>query len=404
MDRALDELLHDHSRELEARRGWADRESDGMAVPHSGAKAGFQPCAASDTELAEPAPDLAGRPSLPAQRGPAAMSLLSVVAASRNDGHGLHRLPRMQVFIDGLADQVARFGRDVELVLVDWNPPRDHPPLSEVLTAPATRGFVVRVITVPPEVHAGLSISSNLSFFQMIAKNVGIRRAEGEAVLATNIDIRLSDGLFLDSTGDVPDRRVYRTDRVDIAFDPGMTVDAGVLRGSPAIRVHKKTGMYYPGVGMRHQQVRGGASLARVALKNPVDFMRRATRRIDLARYRQAFISIFGLPQLHLNACGDFTLMTRKSWEELRGYPEWEVFSFHLEHSAGWSLESQTTLFDRLKDAGIPVLSDVDALEVAHAIWSGRKHGRWRTNLAGWGMSGRNLPETSLRAVSHSAH
>ncbi len=358
------------------------------------------------------------------------MSLLSVVAASRNDGHGLHLLPRMQVFIDGLADQVARFGRDVELVLVDWNPPRDHPPLSEVLTAPETKGFVVRVITVPPEVHAGLSISSNLSFFQMIAKNVGIRRAEGDAVLATNIDILLSDGLFLDSTGDVPDRRVYRTDRVDIAFDPGVTVDAGVLRGSPAIRVHKKTGMYYPGVGMRHQPVRGGASLARVALKNPVDFMRRATRRIDLARYRQAFISIFGLPQLHLNACGDFTLMTRKSWEELRGYPEWEVFSwhldsillyqaaaagfsfeeladrpaFHLEHSAGWSLESQTTLFDRLKNAGIPVLSDVDALEVAHAIWSGRKHGRWRTNLAGWGMSGRNFPETSLRAVSHSAH
>ena len=358
------------------------------------------------------------------------MSLLSIVAASRNDGHGLHLLPRMQVFIDGLADQVERFGRDVELVLVDWNPPRDHPPLSEALTAPAARGFVVRVITVPPEVHSSLSVSDNLSFFQMIAKNVGIRRASGDAVLATNIDILLSDGLFLASTGDLPDRRVYRTDRVDVAFDPAETVDAKVLRRSPAIRIHRKTGMFYPGEGMKHQPVRGGRSLARVALKDPVDFVRRATRRVGLDRYRRAFITIFELPPLHLNACGDYTLMTRRSWAELRGYPEWEMFSwnldsillyqaaaagfsfeelvdrpaFHLEHSSGWSLESQATLFDRLKKAGVPVLSDVDAMEVAHSMWRGRRQGRWRTNLDGWGMPDRIFPETSLGAVSRAAH
>ncbi|HAC47291.1 MAG TPA: hypothetical protein DCF65_14660 [Chloroflexi bacterium] len=354
------------------------------------------------------------------------MSLLSVVAASRNDGHGLHLLPRMQVFINGLADQVERFEREVELVLVDWNPPSDHRPLSEALTAPAVKGFTVRVITVPPEVHSRLSISENLSFFQMIAKNVGIRRAQGDSVLATNIDILMSDGLFLDSTSPLVDRRLYRTDRVDIAFDPEVTLDADVLRRSPAIRIHQKNGMYSPGEGMRHEQVRGAGSLSRVALRNPVDFMRRVVRKVDPVRYRRALISIFRLPQLHLNACGDFTLMTRASWAELRGYPEWEMFAwsldglllyqaaaagfsfdeltdrpaFHLEHSSGWAGESGAAYLERATQRGIPVLGEVELIEVANTIWKGRRKGEWRTNLDGWGMFAMDFPETSLPAVS----
>jgi len=253
------------------------------------------------------------------------MGLLSVVAASRNDGHGMHLLPRMQVFIDGLADQVDRLGREVELILVDWNPPRDRPPLGQVLTAPAVEGFNVRVITVPPELHLRLAASSKLSFFQMIAKNVGIRRAKGDAVLATNIDILLGDDLFMDSTGALLERCVYRADRVDIAFDPAVTVDPQVLRSSPAIRINTKSGIYYPGHGEAYHHVRGGVDLLRVALRDPVDFIRRAVRwderggRATLARYRRAFLAILALPHLHLNACGDFTLMTRESWAHLRG-------------------------------------------------------------------------------------
>jgi hypothetical protein len=329
---------------------------------------------------------------------------------------------------------VERFSRDVELILVDWNPPRDHPPLSQVLTGSEVKGFTVRVITVPPEIHSELSVSSRLSFFQMIAKNVGIRRAEGDSVLATNIDILLSDELFLDSTGHLSDRCVYRADRVDIPFDPTTTVDPRLLRTEPPIRINRKNGIYYPGVGSARQYVRGAGSRARVALKNPVDFVRRITRRVggtpNLVRYRRAFISIFVLPQLHLNACGDFTLMTRESWAELRGYPEWEMFSwnldsvllfqaaaagfsskeliehpaFHLEHSSGFSLESQTTLFDRLARQGIPVLGDVDALEVDYVIWKGRKKGQWRTNLDGWGMHNHKFAETSLPTVRRAAY
>jgi hypothetical protein len=358
------------------------------------------------------------------------MSVLSVVAASRNDGHGLNLVPRMQVFVNGLADQVERFERDVELILVDWNPPRGQPSLSEVLTAPAVNGFEARVITVPPELHSRLSASDRLSFFQMIAKNVAIRRAAGDAVLATNIDILLSDPLFLDSTGKLADRHLYRADRFDISFDPDTTVEPGALRRSRPVRINARTGIYPVGDGDSQRYVRGLGQLARVAVSNPVDFARRVLRRVDLTRYRRVFASIFLLPELHLNACGDFTLMTRKSWFELRGYPEWEMFSwnldsmllyqaaaagyefveldghpaFHLEHSAGFSLESQAALFARLEERGIPVLEGAAALEVNRAIWRGRHAGRWRTNLDGWGMKDRNLAEVALPHQAQAAY
>jgi hypothetical protein len=267
--------------------------------------------------------------------------------------------------------------------------------------------------------------SANLDFFQMIAKNVGIRRATGDSVLATNIDILLSDELFLDSTKDLADRCVYRADRVDVAFDPGVTALPEELRRSPAIRVNEKTGIYPVGSGEGQRYIRGGASLGRMALNNPLNFARRVLRRVSIDRYRRSFVSIFVLPQLHLNACGDFTLMSRRSWYDLGGYPEWEMFSwnldsmllyqaaaagyafvelaghpaYHLEHSAGFSLESQAALFDRLAERGVPVLTDAAALDVNLEIWRGRKKGRWRTNLAGWGMAEHNLPETALRGA-----
>src|SRR5690349_11117145 len=122
---------------------------------------------------------------------------LSVVATSRNDDHGGNLLPRTQWFIDGLVEQSSRHELPTELVLVEWNPPADRPPLAEALRWPAAgSSLTARVVTVPPERHAKLDFADAMPLFQMIAKNVGIRRARGEYILATNIDILFSDPLF----------------------------------------------------------------------------------------------------------------------------------------------------------------------------------------------------------------
>src|ERR1051326_1032574 len=111
--------------------------------------------------------------------------LLSVVATARNDDHGGNLLHRMQIFVDAWISQAKRHGLSSELILVEWNPPRERESLSEALRWPAdTAPCEVRIVEVPPELHARYRHAAALPLYQMIAKNVGIRRARGKFVLA----------------------------------------------------------------------------------------------------------------------------------------------------------------------------------------------------------------------------
>jgi hypothetical protein len=65
---------------------------------------------------------------------------LTVVATSRNDNHGGNLLRRMQLFINGFAEQCKRHQLDAELILVEWNPPPDKPRLAEALSWPSEKG------------------------------------------------------------------------------------------------------------------------------------------------------------------------------------------------------------------------------------------------------------------------
>lgn len=154
---------------------------------------------------------------------------LSVVATARNDDHGGSPLYRMQLFVDGLIAQCDRHKLPAELVLVEWNPPQDRPRLAEVLRWPESEGWCrVRIVEVPHELHATLEHSDRLPLYQMIAKNVGIRRARGEFVLATNIDILFSDPLMEQLAARALDPlRVYRVDRVDVPaeIDPAWPIE-----------------------------------------------------------------------------------------------------------------------------------------------------------------------------------
>ncbi len=123
---------------------------------------------------------------------------------------------------------------------------------------------------------------------------------------------------------------------------------------------------------------------------------------------------------LHTNTCGDFTLMAREHWFELRGYPEFDLYSFnidsvlcytahhagfreemlrdpmrcyHIEHGlgSGWTPEGQAKLFDRLRASGV---SCVDYPGVV--LWVDQMR-RFNSpmifNLENWGLSGFELPE-----------
>jgi len=146
---------------------------------------------------------------------------LSVVVTARNDDHGGNLLGRLQAFVNAWLSQTKRYGLSSELLVVDWNPPADRPPLVEALQWPAETGpCQVRFIQVPPENHETYENHKSLPLYQYIAKNVGIRRSRGKFILATNIDIIFSDELFrFLSKRQLLPGRMYRIDRWDVLPD-----------------------------------------------------------------------------------------------------------------------------------------------------------------------------------------
>ncbi len=315
--------------------------------------------------------------------------LLSVVATSRNDNHGGDLNRRMQLFLDGLATQADRHEVPVELVLVEWNPPPDRPGLREELRwPPATRFFQTRIVVVPPERHQQLDPKGGLPIFQMIAKNVGIRRARGRYVLATNVDILFPDPLFRTLKSGLRPGLLYRNDRLDVSreipveapFDERMEFarthvlrrhqaqgtfmprDGRWVNTSPsaldACRQHLRVGRYKLAAKAEEQiRQRVGAALSpllggsrpqrwiarglgmtlglplalarRVAAVGPTavpGLCRESVRRlVRVFRVNRTFV------RLHTNGCGDFTLLDRETWFRLRGYPEWPVFSWAID-------------------------------------------------------------------------
>jgi hypothetical protein len=353
---------------------------------------------------------------------------LSVVVTSRNDGHGGDLLGRMNIFVGSFVEQCKRYGLSAEIILVEWNPPDDRPRLVEALDLPGAWGAVsARIIEVPHRLHARFKHSAALPLFQMIAKNVGIRRARGAFVLATNVDIVLSDGLmrYLAKKRLRPDR-LYRTDRHDI--DEGVPGGGSVAERlkycadrDHVLRICERggtrlcrTGAYdviFPPHGLLLARAVATSLLGRFAERK---LGRSAENAWDFYRFHRS------IGRLHTNACGDFTLLSRQAWNELRGYAEWEMYSFHLdsllchaahvsgfreqliagcpvyhiEQTAGAAFqpEQQSRLWGRLQEAGIDRLSDEQLWREVVALRTARRSPIF--NSEGWGLVEHQLQET----------
>jgi hypothetical protein len=325
---------------------------------------------------------------------PTGKPYLSFVATSRNDDHGGEMLRRMQLFVNGLVAQCDRHRLDAELVLVEWNPPPDRPSLSSALAWPESRGYcTVRIVQVPPDLHATFAHSDQLGLFQMIAKNTGIRRARGPFVLATNVDVLLSDPLmaFL-ARRRLNSETVYRANRLDVedGVDPEWPLDRQLAYcRSHVTLVNEKNGSRDLRTGAYHRiypprppldrlpvrvrrQVRmvmfGWWTFYRAAywfvagFNDPRAVPARARRRLgmfteatrELGPEPAGIVLGFGLRlraftraalealrgdweieeagfRPHSNASGDFTLMSKEAWFRTRGYAELEMYSMHID-------------------------------------------------------------------------
>ncbi len=129
---------------------------------------------------------------------------------------------------------------------------------------------------------------------------------------------------------------------------------------------------------------------------------------------------------MHTNACGDFTLLSRKDWFALHGNPEWQIFSWHLdsvllhasyytgikqvnlglkyrifhmhqEVGSGWSPEGETILFERLVANGIPYLSIEKFRDISRDMYEKKHAGQEIVlNDENWGLANVVLLEAKV--------
>lgn len=392
---------------------------------------------------------------------------ISIVASSRNDDHGGRLLERMQTFVNGVIEQSMRHQVFIELILVEWNPPQDRPRLSHALKIPKDKPYcAIRIITVCPKLHQTFKGANNMPLYQMIAKNVGIRRAKGEYILATNIDILFSDQLFaLFKKKKLRSKTIYRVDRLDIPSNlphTGSFQDVLDFCQNNFFRIHKRfrTKMIQRNRMKRKKERKKFAKQLKFILRkclspNITDFNRWKTLisqtfkqiklpnsylHFDSEKYLKYFkylldwFKMFVIRTskwklcliLHSNGCGDFTLLSKKGWEILRGYPEWPIFSwhidslflyqgvmsgflhknfgskkpiYHIEHSvgSGYTPEGVDILFSRLKEKKIPYL-DMPRFNqhVKKLIQAKRESKKILYNGSDWGMIDQELEGVNL--------
>jgi hypothetical protein len=366
---------------------------------------------------------------------------LSIVATTRNDDHGGDALARTQIFLDALAAQCERHGLDAELVLVEWNPPADRTGLRDALRWPAPGNhFEARIIEVPAEIHSRLENSDQLPLFQMIAKNVGIRRARAPFVLATNIDLIFSDELmqFLAERSLDPSL-LYRADRYDV--DVGIPVapldeqlewcEQHLIRinrrdGTEEVRTGRFYRIYPTWLVSSRQLIR----TAKQKLRSKPSSSRGATQSRGVVRVtdrraptirqlvRYGWYADRAIMRLHLNACGDFTLMSQEGWAAAGAYPELELFSmfidalvmyqahyaglretllpyrlYHMEHSGGFRPDEAglDELNSRLERDAIPQITYRQLLDWVIQMYRTKKQAF--TGPSSWGLADERLPE-----------
>lgn len=258
---------------------------------------------------------------------------ISFVVTSRNDDHGGDLRRRMLIFYKGLIHQCNKFQLPCELIMVDWNSPDPNQLLNSVLPPTQDSDYLsVRYIIVPPEIHHQFRFSENLGLYQMIAKNVGIRRSTAEFILCTNIDLLFSDALFQElSRRKLEKGKFYRANRCDVpaTIDENDSVDdqlkfceANILKRLGKISEYA---VIYNVEGV----------LFKSSLFNPLlrflTWLKTKTISSEAAKFRT----------MDSEACGDFTLMSRSDWEKIEGYLELEMYSLHIDTMAIYAAIAQ---------------------------------------------------------------
>lgn len=143
---------------------------------------------------------------------------LSIIVVTRNDDYGQYQNERFRLFLRSLIDGQRYL--NIELVIVEWNPPDNRPSLSEQYKDLLEK-IDTSIIKVPMTIHSQFSNPLNLPLFEYVGKNVGVRHAKYNWILITNPDIYFPINIWksiinVDKYYDINQKVYWRATRADV--------------------------------------------------------------------------------------------------------------------------------------------------------------------------------------------
>lgn len=139
---------------------------------------------------------------------------LSIITTGRNDNYGGDFRGRLMKAAERTQYEAKRHGVDIEQIFVEWNPPTKMYLSFEL----AKLGYTCYIVS--PGVHrkrVSPKVGGRMVMMQFFAHNVGIRRATGGWILATNPDdIHGLDAWDYLAKQPLDEQRLYRARRFDI--------------------------------------------------------------------------------------------------------------------------------------------------------------------------------------------
>jgi len=162
---------------------------------------------------------------------------LSIVYTGRNDNYAKGFISRFQnsLFFLSYLSKKHNFDKDIEIIIVEWNPLPKEKRLKDVLSLP--KNIDVRIIEVPNGIHKKVPATlydadnaNSIPFYEFIGKNVAMRRATTPFMLCSNPDIILNDSLmeYL-SKKQLSSKHFYRIDRDNLIHDVAMHGKVGKI-------------------------------------------------------------------------------------------------------------------------------------------------------------------------------
>jgi hypothetical protein len=285
----------------------------------------------------------------------------SFIVASRNDNHGGNMRAKNIFFINRWLHSIKKYNLNCELIIVDWN---SKIPLRKIIkTSLSNKKETIKIIEVPARIHEKIKNSKKINFFQMIAKNVGARRANGKFLIFTNVDIIFSEKFFSYlKNNTIKNETIYRTNRHDVDLKnlkkylisediiEELTTHIQKINYTYDIKKNKKIYLRKTFINLLIQLGRNALHISLLIYISFIDFLanliKLKTSNIKLLKLKKIILNNLKLfkdmlninnlktlfdKKLHTNACGDFTMIDKKSFYKMSGYNEFEGFSWHID-------------------------------------------------------------------------